>query len=85
MASLKPLPVAPLTPEDQDIWFDVIIDLLPRLSLLGHLSKLQDRCDADLMLRRENFRQQCTDVRAPCPKPVIFWFLIVPGHLSESV
>lgn len=46
---MKPLPPAPLTDEDRAIWFDVITDLLPALSMLGHLSTLQDRRDAALL------------------------------------
>lgn len=46
---MKPLQSAPLTSEDQAIWFEVIVSLLPQLSMLGHLSKSQDRRDAELM------------------------------------
>lgn len=83
---MKPLLPAPFTEEDLEAWGQVCVRFRPGGPCWWYERTLTaDRRDAALMLRREVYRRQARIHKVACPVPALFWFFIVPGHLSESI
>lgn len=78
---MKPLLPAPWTPEDTDIWLRWARRYGWRVyaCFLANVQTTGDRRDAELMLRREGFRQQCANIRAPDMPPRLWWYFYGEG------
>lgn len=65
---------ASLTSEDHDVVAQIVLRRgISWLAILMTSSYESDAADSLVMLHRENFRQQCLDVRAPAMRPALYW------------
>ena len=79
---VKPLLSAPLTDEDIDIWVTVMHGVGAPLAEVEPLLRpffAADRRDADLMLKRESFRQRCADLKVSQMPAWIWWGVWIDG------
>lgn len=77
------LAVPELLPEDAHVWTVVTFWAETKHFQLGSRlfasSLYADRRDAALMLRRQEFRQQCANIRAPDMRPALWWYFYGEG------